>query len=242
MTRQVRRGIGSGLEHRVPRLSDGEGAVILRVCSPCCGNRNRSGAPSRSPSEPRRCRSWKKSPAERQRRGSDGERDRRRIDCGCHRTANLPSDERLLLRLKGEVPDAPTRNRYRAGLDGSAGRRERRDRGPGRRGATIACVESGAAVEHDVLRLAGRLPNARASLPARCARLDLHDRKGSGALEKRLALSGGRRQHDRESWVGQDGEQRRVRLRERDLHGPPVGRADLLHDARYTAKQSGSGG
>ena len=71
---------------------------------------------------------------------------------------------------------------------------------------------------------------------------DLDDRKGSGALEGRLALSGRRRQHDRESWVGQHGEQRRVRLHERDLHGPPVGHADLLDDARYAAKQSGSGG
>ena len=42
--------------------------------------------------------------------------------------------------------------------------------------------------------------------------------------------------------MGQHGEQRRVRLHERDLHGARVGRADLLDDARYAAKQSGSSG
>ena len=71
---------------------------------------------------------------------------------------------------------------------------------------------------------------------------DLDDRKGPGALEGRLPLSRRRRPHDRESWMCQDGEQRRVRLHERDLHGPPVGHADLLDDARHAAKQRGSGG
>ena len=156
----------------------------------------------------------------------------RRIERGGDRLADLPPAERLLLRLEGEVADAPARHGHRAGLAGRrAGREEeveglRVERRLGLRGvrsrrehetpdARTACPVPGPGFQHDA------------------PRRDLDDRErvrcpGSGAF----ALSRRRRQHDREGGMGEDGEQRRVRLHERDLHGPRVGRADLLDDAR----------